>query len=227
MDVLFDPSLVLLAGIPGGQELPRGTPPQFGGFHVSPSHARPGHAGVPLSLAGVWCQWVPTSVSPPWLLWGLFWLPARRKEEGFPSFLPGQFSLLCCHKSSFPLHSLKVICVGAIGCWSLGARLGGFERAGQGPGRWAGGMGPWGREGSALISPAEAEVRVMETSGQLYLSPALVTIPARLPHCPEGNSSLSWWGWRGELGLAGTGQAGGWLCRGLEGGNCPPFPQTF
>lgn len=44
----------------------------------------------------------------------------------------------------------------------------------------------------------------METSGQLYLSPAPVTIPACLPHCPEGNSSLSWCrrGWQGEPGLS-------------------------
>lgn len=143
-------------------------------------------------------------------------LGKEEEEEGFPVLSRIIFSTPCSEGDLCWCHWL----------WNLDARLGGFERAGQGPGRWAGGTGPRGREGSALMSPAEAEVRVMETSGQLYLSPALVTIPARLPHCPEGNSSLSWWGWRGEPGLAGTGQAGGWLCMGLEGGNCPPFPET-
>lgn len=57
----------------------------------------------------------------------------------------------------------------------------------------------------------QPEVRVMETSGQLYLSPAPVTIPSRLPHCPGGNSTLSWWCWAG----AGAGQSW-WGC-----GHCP------
>lgn len=69
----------------------------------------------------------------------------------------------------------------------------------------------------------------METSGQLYLSPALVTIPARLPHCLERNSSFSWcwWGWQGELGLVGKGWVGVWLCRGSEGGEVPTLPRDI
>lgn len=95
---------------------------------------------------------MPPSSSPPWLPWGRFYLPARRRRKRRRRRV-----FLCCHtyESSFPLHALKVICVSAIGCRSLGVRLRGFEGAGQGPGRWAGGTGPWGREGSALMSPAE------------------------------------------------------------------------
>lgn len=142
--MLFDPSLVLFAGIPGDQELPYGTPPQFGGFHV-----RPGHDGAPLSLARVWYQQVPPSSSPPWLPLGRFCPAVRRRRRR------KRRVFLCydTYESSFPLHALKVISVGAIGCRSLGARLRGFEGAGWEPGRWAGVRNPWGREGLALKSP--------------------------------------------------------------------------
>lgn len=92
--------------------------------------------------------------------------------------------------------------VGAVGLpcrCGLGAVRGQEPSAGLGDGVWP------------RCAKQQPEVRVMETSGQLYLSPAPVTIPSRLPHCPGGNSTLSWWCWAG----AGAGQSW-WGC-----GHCP------
>lgn len=75
--------------------------------------------------------------------------------------------------------------------------------AGQEPRGWAGDTGPWGGERSALMSHAEARGAGNGNFwAALFIRRSRYDPSSRLPHCPEGNSSLSWcqWGWGGDEG---------------------------